>query len=62
MENQFTIYKQYKDETAKNPVTMSDFIRLTEGKGAYNKDTALEALKLCGMIQTDWAWYTIKYK
>ena len=61
MTNQFTIYKQYKDETAKNPINTEDFIRLTEGKGYYDKDTALQSLKSCGMIQTNWAWYTIKY-
>jgi len=62
MTNQFTIYKQYKDETFKAPTSLKSFIELTENRGYYKKDTALQELKRCGMIQTNWAWYTIKYK
>jgi len=59
MKNQFTIYKQYKDESFKAPTPLKRFIELTEGRGYYKKDTALQELKRCGMIQTDWAWYTL---
>ena len=59
MKNQLTIYKQYKDESFKAPTPLNRFIELTEGRGYYKKDTALQSLKKGGMIQTDWAWYTL---
>lgn len=52
------IYKQYKDESLKTLTPLKKFIELTEGKGYYKKDTALQSLKKGGMVQTDWAWYT----
>ena len=52
------IYKQYKDQSFKTLTPLNKFIELTEGKGYYKKDTALQTLKKCGMIQTHWAWYT----
>ena len=53
------IYKQYKDESFKTLTPLKKFIELTEGRGYYKKDTALQSLKKGGMIQTDWAWYTV---
>jgi len=53
------IYKQYKDESFKTLTPLNKFIELTEGKGYYKKDTALQTLKKCGMVQTHWAWYTL---
>ncbi len=53
------IYKQYKDETFKTLTPLKKFIELTEGRGYYKKDTALQSLKKGGMIQTNWAWYTL---
>lgn len=59
MKSQLTIYKQYKDESFKSPTPLKRFVELTEGKGYYKKGTALQELKRCGMIQTNWAWYTL---
>jgi hypothetical protein len=53
------IYKQYKDESFKTLTPLKKFIELTEGKGAYKKNTALQTLIECGIVETNWAWYTI---
>jgi hypothetical protein len=53
------IYKQYKDETFKTLTPLKKFIERTEGMGCYKKGTALQTLKRCGMVQTNWAWYTL---
>ncbi len=48
-----------QDESASKIISVERFIELTEQRGHYKKDTALETLKQCGKIQTPYAYYEL---
>ena len=54
------IYKTYADQEEWFEITEKEMIDKVEGSGAYAKGTALQALKDCGIIRTNWAYYSLK--
>tara|TARA_R100000995_G_C3476856_1_gene121459 strand:- start:485 stop:664 length:180 start_codon:yes stop_codon:yes gene_type:complete len=54
-----TIYKTYKDTIDWFETNEQELIDRTEGKGYYLKDSALQALKDCGSIQTPFAIWSL---
>ena len=62
LKNTIKIYKTYADQEHWFEITEEDFILKTEGRGAYKKGTALQALLDVGRIRTDFAWFSLKPK
>ena len=54
MEN---IYKCGIDESKWHKISQERFLELTEGRGYFDKGTALKALEDLGTIRTDWSFY-----
>ena len=55
----YKIYQCYADDTKWFQISVERFLELTEGKGAFKKDTALEALKYDMQIRTDFSFFKI---
>jgi hypothetical protein len=56
----YRIYQLYADGSNEwTEISVQRFLKLTEGRGAYKKGTALDALKGVGQIRTDFSFFKI---
>ena len=58
--NRYRIYKREVDRDGWTQIDLDEFLRLTEGRGAYKKGTALEAIKGVGTIITDFQYFSLE--
>ena len=56
----YRIYKRLVDQDNWTQITLDEFLRLTEGRGAYKKGTALEAIKDVGQIRTEYSYFSLE--
>lgn len=57
--NRYRIYKREVDRDNWTQIDLDEFLRLTEGRGAYKKGTALKNLKRFDKIRTDFQYFSL---
>tara|TARA_R100000278_G_scaffold40193_3_gene35429 strand:+ start:9462 stop:9680 length:219 start_codon:yes stop_codon:yes gene_type:complete len=51
------VYQCYADDPKWFKISKKRFLELTEGRGAYEKGTALKTLEDCGTIRTEFSFF-----